>query len=297
MLPSTENLRCFLEVARSLNFRVAARAVGLSPAALGQRVRQLEDQISEPLFVRSTRRVSLTRAGDSLLPVATRALAAAEECLHAARGVVVHPPIDLVIGTRQELGLSFVLPLLPSLEASRPSLTIHLYFGSTTDLLVRVRAFDIDCAVGSMRVTDSRLDAIPFREERYVFVAQPALLRRAPLRRAEHAARHTLVDAHADLPLFGYFRDAPGGGDRFHFKRVVRLGTIAAIREWVVRGEGVAVLPRYFVDPDLKARRLAVVFPSVTPLHDQFRLVFRRDDVRRTLFEDLARKLRAAPLR
>ena len=45
MLPDLESLRCFEEAARQLNFRAAAKAVGLTPAALGQRIRRLEEQL------------------------------------------------------------------------------------------------------------------------------------------------------------------------------------------------------------------------------------------------------------
>src|SRR5262249_3578107 len=75
--PSLESLRCFAEAARLLNFRAAARAVALTPAALGQRIQQLEGQLGRPLFHRSTRRVTLSEAGLALLPHAQRALEAA----------------------------------------------------------------------------------------------------------------------------------------------------------------------------------------------------------------------------
>jgi DNA-binding transcriptional LysR family regulator len=297
LLTSLDNLRCFVEAAHTLNFRAAARSVALTPSALGQRIRQLEDQLGQKLFVRSTRRVRLTRAGTDLVPYAERALAAVGACLHAARGEMEAAPVDVVIGTRHELGMSFLLPLLPSLMAVRPGLALHLYFGSSTDLLVRVRSLDIDCAIGSMRITDLRLDALPLHKEEYVFVGQPGLLARTPLRRPQDASAHTLVDAHADLPLFAYFRDAAGRGEPMRFARVVRMGTIEAIRACVLRGMGVAVLPRYFVARDLSQRRLVAVLPSSELLHDQFRLIFRRDDTRRPLFEALAARMRGAPLR
>jgi DNA-binding transcriptional LysR family regulator len=75
------------------------------------------------------------------------------------------------------------------------------------------------------------------------------------------------------------------------------MGTIDAIRACVRRGLGVAVLPRYFVQRDLAARRLVRVLPSIELSQDHFRLIFRRDDARRGLFEELAARLRAAPLR
>jgi DNA-binding transcriptional LysR family regulator len=296
MLPTLENLRCFDAAARLLRFRAAARTVALTPAAFGQRIKQLEDELGVRLFERTTRRVRLTGAGLALLPYAQACLDAAASCVRAARGEVGPAPVEIVMGTRHELGLSWLTPNLDVLQKEHPSVTVHLYFGSGPDLLLRVRTLEIDCAVTSARLTDPTLDALQLHPEEYLFVGAPSLLRRRPLRRAEDAAEHALVDAGPDLPLFGYWRDAPGGGDRLRFGRVLRIGTIAAIRQMVVAGRGVAVLPRYLVRQDLARGRLRRLFPEVTANHDHFRLVFRRDDPRRSVYELLSATLRRQPL-
>jgi DNA-binding transcriptional LysR family regulator len=295
-LPSLENLRCFLEAARTKNFRRAAHAVALTPTALGQRIKQLEDQLGTRLFARTTRSVALTEHGLSLVPVAERCLAAAEDCARIARGPTEHPPMDLTLGTRQELGMSWVLPQRGALMRARPWLNLHLYFSSGPDLLLRVRTLDIDCAITSTPFGDPKLDSLQLHREDYVFVGAANLLARLPLRRPDDARRHTLIDASPEMPLFRYWRDAPGGGDRLRFLRGSWLGSIAAIRHQVLECAGVAVLPLHFVKRDLAARRLRVVFPKVTPSHDFFRLVFRAADPRRALFESLAADLARRPL-
>jgi DNA-binding transcriptional LysR family regulator len=297
MIASLDNLRCFSEAARLLNFRAAARAVALTPAALGQRIRQLEDQIGRPLFQRTTRKVVLTEAGAALVPHARRALAAADECLRAARGEIGPAPMEITIGTRHELGMSWILPMLPALRAAQPGLTLHMYFGHGADLIRRVHNLEIDCAVGSMSVTDPQLESVRLHPEDYLFVGRPSLLARTPLRTAAHAERHTLIDTNAALSLFRYWRDAPGGGDRLRFGRVVVMTTIAAIRALVLAGDGVAVLPAYLVAPDLRAGRLKRIFPSVKPLSDHFRLLFRTDDLRRATFLRIAETMQRTPLR
>src|SRR6266496_3763034 len=125
--PSLESLRCFVEAARLLNFRAAARAVALTPAALGQRIAQLEGQIGKALFHRTTRRVTLSEAGLALLAHAQQALEAADACLRAGRGETGPPPQDLVLGTRHELGMSWIVPMLPLLRRRHPQLTVHVY--------------------------------------------------------------------------------------------------------------------------------------------------------------------------
>jgi DNA-binding transcriptional LysR family regulator len=297
VLPSIDDLRCFAAAARLLNFRAAARAVALTPAALGQRIQKLEDELGTPLFRRTTRSVSLTEAGLALVPFAARCLDAARDCVRAARGETGPPPMEITLGTRYELGLSWVVPQLEQLAQRFPSLDLHLYFGSGRDLLLRVRTMEIDCCVSSYRFSDPKLDAIPLHREEYVFVGSAALLRKKPLRTRDHATSHTLLDESPDLPLYRYFGDAQGGPERLGFARVVRLGGIGAIRSRVLEGAGVAVLPLYLVREDLKRRTLRRIFPEAPLLHDHFRLIFRTDDAHRAMFEKLAESMLEAPLR
>ena len=297
VLPAIDSLRCFVAAARLLNFRAAARSVALSPAALGQRIQALEEELGARLFQRTTRAVSLTEAGLALLPVADRCLEAARDCVRTARGETAPPPMDITLGTRQELGMSWIVPQLDKIAAALPSLDVHLYVSAGADLLLRVRTMEIDCAITSSRFTDPKLEAVRMHREDYVFVGAPSLLRRCPFTRAEHAASHTLLDENGSLPLFRYWVDAPEGGDRLRFQRIVRLGSIGAIRARALEGAGVGVLPRYLVEGDLRARTLKRILPSVELLHDWFRLVFRADDPKRAVYERLASLMMAEPLR
>jgi DNA-binding transcriptional LysR family regulator len=286
-----------LEAARLLSFRAAAKSVALSPAAFGQRIRQLEDELDAKLFHRTTRTVVLTEAGLALVPHAERALDAINDCGRAARGELGPAPAELTIGTRHELGLSWIVPMLPGIRRDHPWLTLHLYFGSGRDLVAHVRSLAIDCAVTSTRLVDPMLESVRLHEERYVFVGSAKLLERQPLDAIADASEHTLVDTTEEMPLFRYWRDAPGGVDSLEFRNVLRMGTIAAIRHTVARGDGVAVLPRYYVQKDLDAGRMRIVLPKVEPRSDYFRLVFRSDDPRRGLFDTLAERMRGEPLR
>jgi DNA-binding transcriptional LysR family regulator len=295
-LPSVESLRCFVAAMHAPTFRAAAREVGLSPAALGQRIKMLEDELSVTLFSRTTRKVTPTEKALALLASAERCLEAAAECARVVRDDGSRPPVELLVGTRDELGRSWLVPELGPLRQKHPWLRVHLYFGAGPDLLARVRAADIDCAITSTRFADPRLDALVLHEERYVLCASPKLLRRAPLAKPKDALAHTLLDAGPDLPLFRYFREAKGAPD-LRFAELLRLGAIGPIKHEVLRGAGVAVLPLYFVAPELRSKRLVRLFPKVEPLVDFFRLVHRKADPRQSVFETLASELRAAPLR
>jgi LysR family transcriptional regulator, glycine cleavage system transcriptional activator len=294
-----------------LNFRKAARAVALTPAALGQRIRALEEQLGSSLFVRTTRSVSLTEAGALLVPKAEVALHAAAQCMEgvdanrSTRGVV-----DLTIGTRYELGMSWVLPAMRAFEEAHAWGFTHLYFGNGDDLLLRVLRLEVDCAITSTRFHDPRLEAMQLHTERYLMVGSKKLLRHEPIKRPADTERHTLLDIDGGTPLFRYYLDGHAGrhekarrrsasGERpvpLRFARVRRLGTIAAIREMVQANEGIAVLPEYFVQPMLAKKELVTILPEIDLASDAFRLVYRRDDPKRARYTDLTEFLRKRPL-
>ncbi len=291
MLPDLESLACVDALARTLKFHVAAKSRFLSPAAFSKRVQQVEDHVGAPLFARTTRKVELTAAGSALLP-RIRTLLDSASSLSLADAATT-PRVDVVIGTRHELGMSWLMPARASLARSHPHITMHVRFGGTEDLEDSVLRLRTDAIVTSHAPSTTRLDSVPLHREDYVFVGAPRLLRRAPFRNAKDAAAHALLDATDDLPLFHYLRTA---GTPLRFSRVIRLGTLAAIREAAVAGEGVCVLPRYFVRADLEAHRLTALLPRAHLGHDYFRFVFRADDPRRSLLADLADALRRRPL-
>lgn len=296
-LPDLESLRCFDAAATRLNFRVAAGVVHLSPAAFSDRIRRLEDTLGQPLFARSTRRVALTPAGLRLLPVARRVLEEARRCAAAVQAADAPVPLDLVLGTRFELGLSWLTPALPDLARRQPERTLHLYFGDSDDLLTRLHRGTVDAVVTSARLHQAGLEYALLHPETYVMVGAPALLRAQPLRRAEDARQHTLLDAHADLPLFRYFQDACPPEEVWAFQRIHRLGTIGAVRQMCLRGGGVAVLPEYLVGPDIRARALRRLMPHVGIHSDHFRLIWRVGHAHAAALRALAESLRSMPLR
>ena len=156
-------MACFVAAAKTLNFRAAAKSVALTPAALGKRIQQLEDQLGRRLFERTTRHVALTAEGESMLPHARRLREVAKDCVRAGRGVAGPQPVRLTLGTRYELGLSWILPMLPFLKRGLPHLELDLYFGSGPDIEARVKGFAVHCAVTSRVVVDPVFQALRFQ--------------------------------------------------------------------------------------------------------------------------------------
>ncbi len=288
------SLNCFVTAARLANFREAARACHLSPSAFGERIRRLEETLGVGLFARTTRTIKLTPSGEQLLPRAQHALDAARACFETSDA---SPSYALTLGTRFELGMSWLAPTLEQLERLRPGRTLHLTFGDAAELLRSVKRAEIDAVITSSRLAVTGLRYAPLHEETYKLVAAPALLDRTPFRQPRDAAAHRLIDIGEDLPLFRYLLDAGSAKSFWAFGEMRYLGTIAAIRQRVLDGGGVAVLPEYFVRDDVKRRKLRVVLPSHKIQSDWFRLVWRAQHPREAELEEIAEELRKRPLR
>lgn len=292
MLPTLDNLRCFLAAAEHLNFRRAARQVALTPAAFGQRIRQLEENLEVRLFERTTRSVRLTAAGEALIPAAREALRAAQRCTDAVFDVEERP-LRLTLGTRFELGMSWIVPMVVELKELRPLWTLELYFGSGADLLEQLRSGLVDAVVTSAPVARSEWHQEVLHSETYVFCASAEYLEEHPFRYAEDASAHSLLDINHTQPLSRYVLSV---GPPMTFRNVRACGTAGAVCALVQAGLGVAVVPEYMVRSELDSGALVPLLPDVELLSDAFRMLWREGSADGEALAQLAQHFRSKPL-
>ncbi|MEC7985290.1 MAG: LysR family transcriptional regulator, partial [Myxococcota bacterium] len=196
-----ESLRCFVAAAQTLNFGRAARSVHLSPSAFSERISRLEESLGVSLFVRSTRQIQLSLAGRVLLPKAEEML----QLAHRFYSTVADEPLhtELYLGTRYELGLSFLLPIVEELSKTHPHWTIHLYFGDAVSLCEALTKAKIDMIFGSMRLSEPSFLLQTTHLEEYRFVAAPSVAKSIQTR--ADLKKHSLIDISESLPLFRYW--------------------------------------------------------------------------------------------
>jgi DNA-binding transcriptional LysR family regulator len=124
----TQNLRAFLLVAETGSFSLAAHKLHLTQPAVSKRVAQLEAQLNAPLFDRIGRTVSMTEAGEALLPHARavqRELQAAEQSVRDLAGEVQG---RLRLATSHHIGLHRLPPVLSYYSKAFPSVQLDIDF-------------------------------------------------------------------------------------------------------------------------------------------------------------------------
>lgn len=293
MIPDLEMWRCFEAAATFRTFRRAASELSLSMRMFEYRIKRLELALGAALFVRAYGRAILTAEGERLLPQAFRMLDQAAQLGHARDQA---PPLELTVGAPPDVGVSWLAQSLARLRANRPERTLRITLVDNDDLMEKVRNGALDCAVASAEQAPGGLLCEVLHRQEFVFVASTSLVRRRPFSQRAHASKHVLVDLSDDLPLFHNVLTALGDSAPWRFARVECFDTVDAIRDRLLRGDGVAVLPRRIVARDLRSRRLKQLMRDVQLPQEAFMLAWRRDHTQALEIHRLAADLARAPL-
>jgi len=120
-MESLANLEAFVRSADLGSFSAAARQLGLTPAAVSRNVAQLEGNLRVRLFQRSTRRLTLTEAGERFLQAVTGGLASVQAAIAAAADDAADPAGRLQVSMAPSFGAAYVLPLLPEFLIRYPA--------------------------------------------------------------------------------------------------------------------------------------------------------------------------------
>lgn len=178
-------LRAFVAVAEQLSFSRAAESLGLSPSALSQTVRGLEERLGRRLLNRTTRSVSLTEAGAALLADVGGALTTLADAFNSARAESGEPSGTLRLHCFHAAAELFVAPILHDFTRAYQKIVLDL---TIDDTVIDLVAEGYDAAIRIGEVIERDMVAIPLGGDiRQIAVASPVYL-------AEHGAPTTPKD-------------------------------------------------------------------------------------------------------
>ncbi len=137
-----EILRTFVAAARTLNFTQAAKEVHRTQSAVSIQIRKLEETLGRPLFLRVTRGVELTNAGESLLRYANRLLQLHNEAIAS----VMTPTMNGVVrlGAPEDYAALHLPGILKRFAEKYPLVQVDLYCDLSNNLLDMLTAGQID---------------------------------------------------------------------------------------------------------------------------------------------------------
>ena len=140
-------LRCFIAVAEELHFGHAAERLGLAPPVLSRQISALEDELGVSLLTRTTRQVSLTRAGLMMLDEAKGILARMEHASRAVRDASRSAGRVLRVGAIDSASSSFVPSALMTFRERCPGVEIKFVEAMTASLIQMLEVGKLDVAL------------------------------------------------------------------------------------------------------------------------------------------------------
>lgn len=283
-------LEIFVQAAASGSLRQAASQLHLTQPAASMALAELERLLGAPVFDRVRGRLHLNPCGRALLPLARDLLERQAALVRAASDADGVLSGELRIGTSNTVGNYRVGELLQPFVRMAPQVSIRLRVGNTDGIAQALLAHALDVACVEGPVLHAELDAVHWRDDTLVVctpVGHPLAARRrlAPadfagvgwvIREAGSATRGMTEQVLAQLPP-----------PRMHLE----LDQTEAIKQAVVAGLGIALLPEVAVQDALAAGRLcALRTPFLQPfLRRRLSLLLPRGRYRGALLEAFLR--------
>lgn len=257
----------FAEVAERGGFAAASRALGVPKSRLSRRVADLEERLGVQLMQRSTRRLSLTPAGEIYLRHSAAMRDAAQAAAEAVAQVQTEPSGTVRLSCPISIAHSGLGRLLPQFMERYPGVRVDLrVMNRPVDLIEE--GIDIALRVRPAIEDSTTLVAKVLGTSRAVLVMRPDLLKRqgpvktpADLVRLQTAAMSANGEGRSEWRLEG-----PNGEiyTHVHTPRYV-ADDLATLQLAVLEGAGATLLPGYMCRDDVEAGRLARVLPEWGP--------------------------------
>lgn len=253
----------FVKVADMASFSAAARALQLTPSAVGKLVTRMEERLGVLLFQRSTRHMALTPEGKLFYESCVRILDDIERAESDITHKSVAPRGHLRINVTLPFGTHQVLPLIPEFQERYPEITLDI---SLTDAMVDLQKDQADVAIRMGALADASFHARKLGESRRAVVASPAYLKRfGTPATPDELAMHKCFN-------FNFRRSM----DEWPFKigrKTVRLPVTGGMltnngetmRELTLAGLGISRMGMFHVGPDIRAGRLVEILKEYNP--------------------------------
>ncbi|AQU81623.1 LysR family transcriptional regulator [Halomonas sp. 'Soap Lake  len=254
------SMRIFRRVSELGSFTKAADDLDITAATVSKHIAFLERDIDTRLINRTTRRMSLTDAGRGFLKRIQALLDELDDAELEARGAQAEPRGTIRVNVPMTFGVTHIAEAIDSFLNRYPEIDIELQL---SDRMIDLVEHGVDIAIRvRAALSDSSLMARPLRKSRNIVCASPQYLGHAPeIRTPADLARHNcLMFTLHDRPKVWEL-----GGEEVVVNGNLRVDSSLAIRQSVLRGMGIGLLPRFLVQPDIENGSLIPLLQDFPP--------------------------------
>jgi DNA-binding transcriptional LysR family regulator len=271
-------LECFLAVARLGNVSRAAEEMFLTQPTLTARLKALEEEVGDQLFVRTSRGMRLTEAGREFVPYAERCVGSFEEGRRHLAELREASGGRLVLGASPGVG-TYALPgLLERFAAAYPKVSVSVRTGHSENILEMTLREEVQLGL-TRAMRHPEIESLHLYEDELVLVVDPGhrFTKKGSANLAEIGEEQLIFFDH-DSSYFeqthALFRNAG-----IRELRTMEVDNIEAAKRMVEHRLGVAFLPRTAVVRSVSAGNLSLISVEENPAMSRSIVALKRRDV------------------
>ncbi|MFA3529162.1 LysR family transcriptional regulator [Acinetobacter baumannii] len=263
MLDQLRAMGVFACVVEKSSFSGAARELGITTSAVSQQIRSLENEMDVILLHRSTRKLSLTEAGQAFFSSCQEMLAAAERGkirINELRDDLIG---DLRIATTPDLAVQHIIPALSHWMSAHRGLSVHFEVGHRYIDLIEER-IDIAVRMSSTAVEESD-SVIPMAFVDQILVASPSYLNQtSPILHPNDLNNHELLSINAMNDSRSFNFQHAKTGEKLNIEMASRLqsNNLQVAKALCQQGHGIARILYLDAQKELKNSSLIEILPD-----------------------------------
>ncbi|AVE45660.1 LysR family transcriptional regulator [Acinetobacter baumannii] len=263
MLDQLRAMGVFACVVEKSSFSGAARELGITTSAVSQQIRSLENEMDVILLHRSTRKLSLTEAGQAFFSSCQEMLAAAERGkirINELRDDLIG---DLRIATTPDLAVQHIIPALSHWMSAHRGLSVHFEVGHRYIDLIEER-IDIAVRMSSTAVEESD-SVIPMAFVDQILVASPSYLNQtSPILHPNDLNNHELLSINAMNDSRSFNFQHAKTGEKLNIEMASRLQSniLQVAKALCQQGHGIARILYLDAQKELKNGSLIEILPD-----------------------------------
>lgn len=254
----------FAKVVEAKSFSAAARGLKLTKSAVSKQVSRLEQALGARLLNRTTRTLSLTEAGGAVYEHCARIVAEAEAAELSVSRLAAAPRGVLRLSAPVTFGKMHIAPAIPEFLRRYPDIQVRI---SLLDRFVDLAEEGYDLAIRLTQKPGENLVARKLASIRYVICASPDYFTQVGVPKTPaDLARHNCVTYGSESLGERWQFEGPQGRIAVRVKGNFQINSSEAIRQALLDGIGIALVPTLTVGADLQSGALKIVMRRYRPV-------------------------------
>ena len=258
-------LRIFIRVVEAGSFSEAGRQLGMAPSSISRQINELEDSLGSRLFQRTTRKLSLTEAGELYSEHATRIVTEIDEAKLALSQLDGTPTGILRLNVPGSLSRRYIVPAIIAFQEKFPGVEIVLLASDQVIDMIEHR-IDLTIRLGSLK--DSSLVARKIASGRRVTCASTEYLNKiGDLKTPDDLAKHNCLTFRSNPGSNVWkFKDAKGITSEVSVSGNLYANDAESLVAAAVAGHGIILVPEWPVRCELKEGLLQELLTSYSSI-------------------------------